>query len=537
MRRLLIILQVVLLGCIAIANAERSVTDSLMDELEKALSERNIYENKKENRILGYRQRLRTITNSRERFDVLGELYEEYYPFNTDSAYAISVRQEAIGRKLGDRALILNAQLHKANILCSTGMFTETIAITDSIDGDEVPDYLRPYWFHTLRTVYGRLADHAAFGPERSMYEQLTDRYRDSLLAVNDPKGPFYALIKADKLNYMGRPEEALNMLNHYIGNHDLSEHDRAMFAWTMSESYCKTGDRENQKKQLLTSAISDMKSAVREYASLRQLAILLYEEGDLDRAYRFLTIAIDDASKCNARHRIIELSNAYPKINGIYVNTVQGQKKKLAITTVVISALLAIVVVLLLFLLRQMKKLNVANLQLHQSNESLACANLSIAEHSELKEVYIGRYMDQCLEYIGKLDSFRKAASKLFAGGKTDELKKMLKSTEIVDEELKMFYDRFDKTFLNLFPTFVEDFNSLLQEGEEILPRKEGSLTPELRVYALIRLGITDSDKIAKFLHYSISTIYNYRTKTRNKARGDRAGLDSAVQKIARTR
>ena len=144
---------------------------------------------------------------------------------------------------------------------------------------------------------------------------------------------------------------------------------------------------------------------------------------------------------------------------------------------------------------------------------------------------------MDQCLTYIEKLDTYRKTMGKLVNSGKTGELKSLLKSSTVVDDELKAFYDQFDKTFLSLFPTFIEEFNSLLLPEEAILPKKEGALNTELRIYALIRLGITDSDKIAKFLRYSLTTIYNYRTKVRNKARGDRNSLDTEVLKIGKSR
>lgn len=143
---------------------------------------------------------------------------------------------------------------------------------------------------------------------------------------------------------------------------------------------------------------------------------------------------------------------------------------------------------------------------------------------------------MDQCLVHIEKLDTYRKTIGKLVNSGKTDELRTLVKSSAVFDDELKAFYDQFDKTFLSLFPTFVEEFNELLLPGETIIPKKEGTLNAELRIYALIRLGITDSDKIAKFLRYSLTTIYNYRTKVRNKAKGDRNTLDADVMKIGRT-
>lgn len=181
--------------------------------------------------------------------------------------------------------------------------------------------------------------------------------------------------------------------------------------------------------------------------------------------------------------------------------------------------------------------QLNVLTEQLKTSNDNLSEANNAIDEISELKEVYIGRYMDQCLVYIDKLDTYRKSIGKLLNSNRIDDLKKLLKSTSLVDDELKLFYEQFDNTFLSLFPSFVEDFNKLLLPEEAIIPKKEGSLNTELRIFALIRLGISDSDSIAKFLRYSLTTIYNYRTKVRNKSLGDRNKLEAEVLKIGRSR
>lgn len=550
-------------------------TDSLLKQLDKVISERDVYIGQKEERLAELRDKISQAKDDRARFYALGDLFAEYHSYNADSAYAISVRQEKLAEISGDSELLINARLNKANILTITGLYNETLAQTEPIDYSDVPDYLRAYYFHTMRTVYGNLADCAVFEPEKAYYEGLTELYRDSLLAVNAPNSLFYNLIKADQLNKHNRPKEALELLGNFIKNNEVSEHDKAICAYTLSESYAKVNDTENQKKQLLISAISDMKSGVMEYISLRQLALMLYKEGDLDRAYRFLTIAVDDAAKCNARQRIVELNDSYPMINGIYVETVRSQKKALERTIIIIIALLLIVVGLVIYMRKQMVRLaeqrrkvveandklnelntkltesndklnelvgqlkdsndmlNELNVQLTQSNDKLHEANCSIQEISELKEMYIGRYMDQSLAYIEMLDGYRKTVGKLLGSGKTEELKKMVKSTVMVEEMLKSFYYEFDKTFLSLFPTFVDDFNRLLLPEEAIIPKKEGCLNTELRIYALIRLGITDSDKIAKFLRYSLTTIYNYRTKVRNKAKGDRNQLEYEVIKI----
>lgn len=270
-----------------------------------------------------------------------------------------------------------------------------------------------------------------------------------------------------------------------------------------------------------------------------------------------------------------MELNDSYPMINRIYVETVRDQKKSLERAIVVITVMSVILIILLIYMRKQMKrisegrrkveeannklnelnlqltdsnsklnelnsqlsesneKLNILNTQLVHSNEKLQKAYSHIAEISELKEVYICQYMDQSLVHIEMLDNYRKTINRLVNTRKIDDLKKLTKSSKVIDDELKSFYDQFDKTFLNLFPTFVEDLNSLLLPEEAIIPKKAGTLTAELRIFALIRLGITDSDKIAKFLRYSLTTIYNYRTKVRNKAKGDRNQLEREVAKI----
>jgi len=562
--RKLILLLLLFFACVPrISAAWQKSTDSLLAQLDSVISNRDIYLAEKEARLSELHEALQHAGSDRERFDALGALYHEYHPFNADSAYVISARQELLARKIGDKNMIINALLNKANILSAVGMYHETLSLIDTIYSSELPDYLRPYLYHTKRTVYGNLASYSAFKPEKDYYERLTDEYRDSLLMVNDSNSIFHVLIKADQLNVHGKGREAISRLEGFINSNDLSEHDMAICAWTLSESYASVNNIQNQKRQLLISAISDMKSAVREYISLRQLALILYREGDLDRAYRFLTIAVEDAAKCNARQRIVELNDSYPMINGVYVETVRNQKKSLERTIIIITVLSIILICLLVYMRKQMiriadgrkrvedannklnevngqltesnNKLNELNRQLVLSNSRLQDAYTSIAEISELKEVYICQYMDRSLEYIDMLDGYRKSIGKLVNAGKTGELRNLVRSTQMIDDELRSFYAQFDKTFLTLFPTFVEDFNNLLLPEESIVPKKQGTLNTELRIFALIRLGITDSHKIAKFLRYSLTTIYNYRTKVRNKAKGNRNDLESEVVKIGR--
>uniref|UniRef100_UPI0026157251 DUF6377 domain-containing protein n=2 Tax=Bacteroidales TaxID=171549 RepID=UPI0026157251 len=510
----------IVLSCISsFALTGQNQTDLLLDQLDEVISNRDFYMEQKTERLSDLHKDLVSAQDDRSKFDALNALFTEYHSFNADSAYSTAQRQLLLAQKMGERNLVINALLNKINILNLAGMYLESMTLVDSIHYDELPEYLRAYYFHTKRSLYGKLADFSSFGHEREYYEKLTDQYRDSLLSVNDPNSVFYALIKADQLNVHNRSKEAIALLEGYINNNKLDEHELAICAFTLSDSYDYVHDTENQKKQLLISSIADMKSAVREYVSLRKLALLLYKEGDLERAYKLLTIAVEDATKSNARQRIVELNDSYPMINGIYVETVRRQKRSLEKAIIVITAMAIVLIILIIYLRKQMKRLsesrrkieeanikltdlneqliesncklnelntqltdtnerlNILNSQLVKSNTKLQEAYSEIAEISELKEVYICQYMDQSLEHIKMLDTYRKSIGKLISNGKVEDLKKLVKSTKIIDDKLKLFYEQFDKTFLNLFPTFVEDFNSLLLPEEVITPKKAGTL------------------------------------------------------------
>ena len=293
------------------------------------------------------------------------------------------------------------------------------------------------------------------------------------------------------------------------------------------------------------------MTTAVREYISLRKLAILLYQEGDIERAYSYVKICMEDAAACNARLRKLEILEIFPIINDAYQQKTEKQQEQMKWTLASISMLSFFLLLAIFYVYKQMKRLAVArkevidtnkrlkelNEELHLSMHKLKEANHSIAENSYLKEEYIGRYMDQCSVYLEKMDNYRRSLGKIAATGNVEELYKNIKSSKFIEGELKEFYANFDNTFLQMFPTFVEDFNALLTNDEQISLKTGERMDTELRIFALIRLGISDSVKIAQFLRYSVTTIYNYRTKVRNKAAGDRNLLEQEVMKIGKSK
>ena len=531
--------------------ADSSRADSLLLKLDQAIKERPIYMEQKELKLVELKRQLHRQIPDEERFAILGTLLDEYRSFNTDSALHMAEEREQIAIRLGNREYIDNARMNKADVLGMTGMYKEVMDLMRNIHIDRLPVDIHPYYYHIYRTVYGLMADYAVTAYEKKLYTELTDKYRDSLLLVNKDNLLIHTLIQSDQYNVRNEYDKAIRLLTDYLALQKDYEQDVAICAYTLSESYRLKGDKEKEKEFLIVSAIADMTTAVREYISLRKLAILLYQEGDIERAYSYVKICMEDAAACNARLRKLEILEIFPIINDAYQQKTEKQQEQMKWALVSISLLSLFLLLAIFYVYKQMKKVAAArrevidankrlkelNDELHLSNAQLKEANHSIAENSYLKEEYIGRYMDQCSVYLEKMDNYRRSLGKIAATGNVEELYKNIKSSKFIEGELKEFYTNFDNTFLQLFPTFVEDFNALLADDEQISLKAGERMNTELRIFALIRLGITDSVKIAQFLRYSVTTIYNYRTKVRNKAAGDRDLLEQEVMTIGKSK
>lgn len=548
-----IVTSLYLLCCVYMCqlHAANNVVDSLLSQLDHVIQNRPVYIEQKEKKLNDLRQALRQRISDENRFTLLGEYLDEYRSYNTDSSLYISRERYQVALRMKNKEHQDNALMNTAEIMGTAGMYKEAVDLMHNVQINHLPDDLHPYYYHIYRTVYGLMADYAVTEQEKKLYAEITDRYRDSLLLVNKDNLLVYTLIQSDQHNVRGEFDKAIQLLTDYLAGQIDNVHDVAICAYTLSESYRLKEDTEKEKEYLILSSIADMKSAVREYISLRKLAVLLYQEGDIDRAYSYLKLCMDDAVFCNARLRILEILQIFPLINDTYQQKAEKQQEQMKWALVSISLLSIFLLIAIFYVYKQMKRVAAArhevidankrlkelNEELHRYNLQLKEANHIIAENSYLKEEYIGRYMDQCSVYLEKMDNYRRSLGKIAATGKVDELYKNIKSSKFIEEELKEFYANFDNTFLQLFPTFVEDFNTLLAEGEQIYPKANERMSTELRIFALIRLGITDSVKIAQFLRYSVTTIYNYRTKVRNKAAGDRDQLEQEVMKIGKSR
>lgn len=531
--------------CPATLLPAQSSTDQLLRQLDQTIRNRQRYGDEKEARIADLKKLLGQATSDEQRYGFCGKLFDEYRAYNADSSYVYAQRKQELALRLGKQQHLDDAAMNMAEFMGTTGMYPEALALLNKINRPTLSSDLISYYYHLYRTIYGLMGDYSVTEKEKADYYRTTDLYRDSLLQVNVADSLSHVLVKADQLTVHAQYDQAIALLLDFYHKPSSDDHARALLAYTMSEAYRMKGEKEEQKKYLAISAIADLQSAVKEYVSLRKLASLVYEEGDVDRAYNYLKCSLEDATLCNARLRTLEISQVFPIIDRAYQLKTENQRREMMISLVSISLLSVFLLVAIFFVYRQMKKVAIArrevvaanarlkelNEEMHRSNEQLKEMNRTLSETSYIKEEYIGRYMDQCSAYLDKMDVYRRSLNKIAAAGKVEDLYKAIKSSQFIEEELKEFYANFDDTFLRLFPHFVEEFNALLTE--RLQPKAGERLNTELRIFALIRLGITDSTKIAQFLRYSVTTIYNYRTRIRNKAVSERDDFENKVMRI----
>ena len=546
MKKVILILLAIAFPGLLCAKDNKS-TDALLREIDGLVKNRRTYGVEKETRITDLKRLLAEAASDEQRYGFCGRLFDEYRAYNLDSSFVYAQRKEELAHRLNKQDYLDDSAMNIAEVMGTTGMYKEALELLGKIDKKTLPDYLYGYYYHLYRTIYGLMGDYAVTEKAKKEYYRMTDLYRDSLLQVNASDSLGHALVMADKCIVHARYDEAIDMLMEYYRKPFLDDHAQAMIAYTISEGYRLKGDKQGQKHYLALSAIADLKSAVKEYVSLRKLASLVYEEGDIDRAYNYLKCSLEDATLCNARLRTLEISQVFPIIDKAYQLKTERQQREMKISLICISLLSVFLLAAIFFVYKQMKKVAAArrevvdtntllqelNEELHDSNSQLKEMNHTLSEANYIKEEYIGRYMDQCSTYLDKMDLYRRSLNKIAAAGRVEELYKAIKSSQFLDEELKEFYANFDVTFLQLFPNFVDEFNALLTEPMQ--PKPGEQLNTELRIFALIRLGITDSTKIAQFLRYSVTTIYNYRTRVRNKALGEREEFESKVMKIGK--
>jgi hypothetical protein len=521
-------------------------TDLLLLEIDKTIENNSHYTQKKELKITELKTLLNHTATPIQKYAITQKLYNDYQSHQSDSALVYARQNFQIAENLNEPEKLNQAKFNLMSIMGTLGMYKESIDILNTITITSTPN-LKGSFYASTRVIYGQMADNASSKQEKEKYLLLSKKYRDSCISFYPVNSTPYIIAKADWYLDNKKHDKTLGLLLPFFPKIHKNDPNRAIISYIISQAYNQKKDSDEEKKWLSISALSDLQLAKKEYISLRSLAFLLYEDGDIDRAYTYIKRSLDDAVICNARLRTYEISKMLPIISESYQRQNETNRFQLVVFLISASFLVLVLLALLFLLFKQMNKLSNAkkdlslandklselNAELNIFNEKLNLSNNTLTEANFLKEIYIGRYMDQSSDYLGKLDEYQRKLNVLATTGKINDLVSAVKSKEYIENELKEFYANFDKTFLQLFPNFIHDFNSLIIPEEAILLKEGEQLNTELRIFALIRLGIKDSAKIAVFLRYSISTIYNYRSQLKNKSAGPRDEFEEKVMQI----
>ncbi len=481
------------------------------------------------------------------RYGIMRRLYEEYAAYQYDSAYAYVSQCIRLAQEMGDAARLNESRLNLAHILSTACLMEQARQTLAQIDTTQLtPDqFITYYRTRTDLLIYQAEYMQGTRYADEAVRQLIAVRQR--VAALDGPKDNVsYLITRAECLADGGNQQQAIDLLTTLLPRYKSGDRMYSIITSTMSFHYSQLDDRDKQMEYLIKSAESDLEGCIRENTSLRAIADRLFDEGDIDRAYRYMRVAVDDANFYGTRLRNIQSSRIVPKILSAYqTKQEQGSRKMMWLLGVIslIALLLVGGVIAIYQLLKRYRRLNEqkkaineqlrhVNGQLHDTVEQLHESNALLQEREKLKEEYIARFLALSSRFIDRGEEQRKALYRLYRDRKTEELARELKSTHSGNENAQLFYENFDNAFLNIFPNFVDEVNKLLQEGGKIEVKQGKRLTTESRVLALIRIGITDNQSIANILRASLTTIYTYRSKLKARAL-DKDSFETQVKGI----
>ena len=551
-----------ILFCTHFSWANKVNMDSLYRVLDAAIDSSSIYKKQKLDAINTLEKQYAAVRNDQDRYQFALSLFREYIAFVNDSALNyIQVCMECAER-MGRKDLQTQSELALAYQLADTGFYPEAEIHFKAISKDLLTDDMVITYLKGMNHLYGEMGYYSHDKRLRDQFFSKSAAFRDSLLQILPEDSYGYNALKSVELNNQGKTEEALKCSDKWMKLAKPGSRDYATMAFYRSEIFRNMGDTDMERYWLVMSALTDIRQAIMDQAALWSLAnSLMNEEGDLDRAYKYMDFSWECISYFSTHMRSWLVTPILTRINDKYKQNLHQAYTNLIWTIVAISFLLIGLLMLLFYVSKKRRQLAVirnelknandelgqlnyqlsaknhdlseANQKLSNINEQLRQAIIHLNDSNRVKDEYIGKFLSVCSDYIDKLDNYRiKVNRKLKAGQQADVLR-MTSSEQLKEDELKELFDHFDDIFLRLFPTFIDDFNALLKPGEEIVPTEKNHLNTDLRIFALIRLGIEESSKIAEFLRYSPNSIYAYRARIKNKAFGNRDEFEKLVKEI----
>lgn len=505
----------------------------IYEEIDKEILNEPIYEKEKENRIESLKLRIQRESSPEVKKELTDWLIAEYEAYISDSAlYYINKNLEnPLVRE--DKRLETNQLIKKADVAAHAGLFGESAEILSSISRENLDSTNIEQYYSAFCDLYQYQSEYATYSEYGREHERLREIYIDSIRMVASPSSMSYVVYNAGEAVRNRNFNEAEESLFENIAKYKNGDRNFSILASILADLYKQKGDKENYKKYIALSALSDLRGAIKENMAIRALATECYEEGDLERADRYLRQSFADANFYSARMRNAQSSRMLPIIGEAYSTHQKSLNHQLRLFVIFISILafgFIIISVIALIQVRKIRKINkktkgmleemsLLSRQLSDVNKELSSANQKLQNSNKVQAEYGVLFMEYCSMAISALQHYQQSLKVVAAQGSLPALIKKIDSGTMENKTLSEFYTKFDEAILNLYPSFVEKINALLKPEDRIILKPKENLTTELRVFALIRMGINDPEKIAKFLRCSLTTVYTYRSKMKKKA------------------
>jgi len=516
-------------------------TEQMLEKLDETIAWRGEFIKAKEDKIALLKQQAKEEHDRSLLLRLYTDIYSEYHVFKFDSAMRYAEKGYQLAIQQHNQDYINRFQMHRSELLSISGLYSEALDILNSIDSTSIgEDAMFYYYFHyfTHYSYKTTFCNDSTYAPQ---YRTIARHYLKKAIAHLSPDIPYYDYYMGEKSIYIDK--DTVKAHEHYERMLELYKdnvREYAMTCYALARNYAAQGEHDKRMEYLIRASLCDLKSSNMENSALMSIAMTLFAEGDVERAERYIKVSMEDAKFYNNRLRMIEVSRVLPQIVTSYQATIKGQNKHLTYALLFISLLVFGLLATAFFIHRQNRKLTARrhelaenNKMLHTLNEQLAYSNRHQAELNEQlhelnkklmdtnkrREGLASIYIDLCAKYIDKLGKYQTLVKRKIKANQAQELLQTISSTRISEEDAETFLTRFDKAFLDLYPTFVDEFNNLLTEEGRIVQKSPTTLTTELRTFALIRLGVKNTADIAGLLFLSAQTIYNCRSVTKNKA------------------
>ena len=507
-------------------------TEEWLNKLDASLAHHKEIDQRKEARLADLKSELPRAKREGRYYEQLYNIFSEYKVYCYDSAhyYADLCYEEAL--RLGDSNRELEAKQAIIFSLISAGILTEAESLMKTIDRSKIPANQLESYYDLNCNLWRNMADYIHEEPYYTRFITRCNTYNDSIIALN-PVGTigwwaYKGMLEMRTEKYEGAAKSLVKVL-------DMCGNDLRMDAMTSAElawAYTHLDNEDKAIQMFARSAIADNESATHEITALYHLARLIYKRGDYERASFYVHQALEAVNFYNTRLRKVEINDILPIIEQDRYNALSSQRNWLIAASVLFVVLLLIMVFAYFVIKKSNEKLRIARRTIAQNLEQLQEANKRLKEDDKIKNAYIGRSFYTHAEFIAKLERLYSNIDHRLIARQYDDLRMMVKLSTLNIERDNMF-ESFDRTFLKLFPNFVERYNELFDEEERKMPENEHSLTTEMRIYALIRLGVTDSESVAKFLNFSVHTINTYKTRIRNRSRYDSDQFEELIMQI----